>query len=473
MEASDVSYEKKVFATINWFDFVFSQEIAYKKKDLRKYFFSLYIDCLGYIIENEKDKIEPAVRDYILSKIKDTQNNSENTQLDSEICIKNLKKHILFGNKTDYRYLLFSEVLYSAEICNLSISDAYKNKIRQKLLFTDKEFQNVLLLVKNPEAISDTRVSKSFLRLNKFLDELENYNMLKVVNIGVCATMSAGKSSFVNALLGYDYLPMRTESTTARITSVYDNDNSSKLIGYTMKAKNILSLKDKLDSKSVDEWNSDDNIDRIILQGDLDNISNNGVIVAVHDTPGTNNSGDRNHHDITLDFLKNNKMDAIIFVANIEHLCTTDEADLLKELYEKVIVTQNIPVIFVLNKADSIDSEKETFDTVLTYYKDHAKELGFTNSSFIPISSKAARLLKMAIKNKSNLFTESEYDTFPLVVQKFTKRLNLNDGDEIPKSDDQEITIDGEIYKKEELITALFHTGINRIETEIETIVKR
>ena len=266
---------------------------------------------------------------------------------------------------------------------------------------------------------------------------------------------------------------MRNEPTTARITSVYDNDNTQKLIGFTMKDGELLSLNDCLDSKTVNAWNSDDKTDRIILQGDLDNIGNNGLIVAVHDTPGTNNSGDKSHHDITFEFLKNNKMDAIIFVANVEHLCTTDDAELLKELYEKVIELQNIPVIFVLNKADSVDTEKETLESVLTHYKDYIKELGFTNSSFFPVSAKAARLLKMAIKNKSDIFSESECDIFPSIVRKFTKRLNLSDVEEIQKADTTEITVDGEIYKKSELITALFHTGINRIEKEIETIIKR
>ena len=37
--------------------------------------------------------------------------------------------------------------------------------------------------------------------------------------------MGAGKSTFINALLGCDVLPARNEATTAKITSVYDRDN--------------------------------------------------------------------------------------------------------------------------------------------------------------------------------------------------------------------------------------------------------
>lgn len=473
MNANDISYEKKIFSAINWFDFVFSQEFTYKNKNLKCFYINLFVNCLNYSFEKEKDKIDTSLRDYFVTKIKTFQNNSGNTNLDSEICVKNIKRHIIWGNKTDYRYLLVSEFLYSLEICGLLFSDDIEIMLKNKLIFSEKEFQNALLLAENPFSIKNKRISKSYLLFNKFVEYINDYNALRVFNIGVCATMSAGKSSFVNALLGYDYLPMRNEVTTARITSVYDNDNARKMIGYTMKAENILSLNDCLDSKVVDEWNSDDNIDRIILQGDLDNIGNNGIIVAVHDTPGTNNSGDRNHHDITIDFFQNNKMDAILFVANAEHLCTNDEKSLLKELYDKIVSKQNIPVIFVLNKIDNLDTEKETLEEVIAHYKEFVEELGYTKTCFFPISAKAARLLKMAIKSKADSFTEAECDIFPSIVKKFTKRLNLSNGDGIQCSDNTKICIDGETYKKSELINALFHTGINRIETEIESIVKR
>ena len=464
---------KLYFSIINWFDFVYNQKFFYKKTDLTVYFLFLYNDFLNYLLETQNQYFDEVIKSYLQSKMQKYNADNNCIRLKSEDCSNKIKKHILFGNKTDYRYLLISEVIYSLNLFGLSMNQEFQEVLGKILCLKESTFLTLLEKSRNQQLITDKKTVQSFSAFNNFSKLLEEYNSLQVVNIGVCATMSAGKSSFINALLGNDYLPMRNEATTARITSVYDNDNARKMIGYTMKAKNILSLNDCLNSKVVDEWNSDDNIDRIVLQGDLDNIGNNGVIVAVHDTPGTNNSGDRNHHDITLDFLKNNKMNAIIFVANVEHLCTTDEAKLLKELYEKVIEPQNIPVIFVLNKADSIDTEKETLESVITHYKDYVRELGFTNSSFFPVSAKAARLLKMAIKNKSDIFSESEFDIFPSIVRKFTKRLNLSDGEEIQNTVTTKMTIDGEIYKESELITALFHTGINRIETEIETIVKR
>lgn len=464
---------KQYFSLINCLDFIYNQKFFYKKSDLTGYFLFLYNEFLNYLLDSRSQYFDAVTKSYLESKIQKYITDNNCTDLKSEDCTNKIRKHILFGNKIDYRYLLISEVIYSLNLFGISMDIELQRDLGKLFCIKEDSLLTLIEKSKNQQQIPDRKTVQSFSAFNNFSKSLEEYNSLRVVNIGVCATMSAGKSSFVNALLGYDYLPMRNEATTARITSVYDNDNARKMIGYTMKADNILSLNDSLDYKVVDEWNSDDNIDRIVLQGDLDNIGNNGIIVAVHDTPGTNNSGDENHHDITLDFLKNNKMDAIIFVANIEHLCTTDEAELLKELYEKVIESQNIPVIFVLNKADSVDTEKETLESVITHYKKYVNELGFTNSSFFPVSAKAARLLKMVIKNKSDSFSESECDIFPSIIRKFTKRLNLSEGEEIQKSFAEKMTVDGETYKKSELITALFHTGINRIEKEIEVIIKR
>ncbi len=44
-------------------------------------------------------------------------------------------------------------------------------------------------------------------------------------DVYVAATMSAGKSTFINAMLGCDLLPAANEATTATIATITDNDN--------------------------------------------------------------------------------------------------------------------------------------------------------------------------------------------------------------------------------------------------------
>lgn len=465
------SLNKKIFSIINWLDFSLNQKFFYKKTELTDAYLFLFSSFLFYIVGNQQNSIDGAVKDYLYKTVAAVLN--KYPQLDEVTCAKRIKKHFLFGNKTDFRYLLVSQIWYTVNLTGISAGDDFKNILREKLLFKEEEFSVALNYANNPQFIKDKMVAQSFSAYLDFVKNLASYNSLTIANIGVCATMSAGKSSFVNALLGYDYLPVRNEATTARVTSVYDNDHSEKLIGFTMNGDKVIRIEDNLSEKDVNVWNSDANISHILLQGDFDNIGNNGIVVAVHDTPGTNNSGDKTHHKITMDFLSSHKMDAIVFVANVEQLCTTDEKALLKELYEKVTAPQNIPMIFVLNKADSIDTEKESLEDVIVDYKEFVADIGFSDAKVFPVSSKAARLLKMAIKGHGNLFTESECDAFPSIVRKFTKRLILGNSDgSVTVSGNAQVSVDGEQYESAVLQTAFIHSGINTIEKEIESIVR-
>ena len=54
---------------------------------------------------------------------------------------------------------------------------------------------------------------------------ITNYISLPVYNVGIFATMGAGKSTFINALLNKDFIHAKNEACTAKITYISDNDN--------------------------------------------------------------------------------------------------------------------------------------------------------------------------------------------------------------------------------------------------------
>lgn len=251
-------------------------------------------------------------------------------------------------------------------------------------------------------------IEKTYKNFIDFKEQEEKYITLSKKNIAVCATMSAGKSTFVNALLGRDVLPVRSEATTSKITSVYDNDNSNSLIGFVDVNGKIVDRCLDTNLSIINGWNDDSNVSRIYLQGNLDGIGNNGIIAALHDTPGTNYSGDNTHHDITLKFLTSNKFDALIYVANTTQLCTTDESIMLKEIYKNVVDKNKTPVIFVLNKADCLDPEKEDVTEIIERYRNYLEEIGFNNAMVYPLSSKSARILKMVRNDLSENLTGKE-----------------------------------------------------------------
>lgn len=297
--------------------------------------------------------------------------------------------------------------------------------------------------------------AKSYTEFAEFKRSLKDYSMFNIKNIAVCATMSAGKSTFVNALLGRDVLPARNEATTAKITSVYDKDGAEKMVGYVTQNGKIIEQSADVTLEVIDKWNSSD-MERIYLQGDLDGIKNNGFVVAVHDTPGTNNSGDKSHHEVTMDFLQNNKMDALIFVANATQLCTNDERILLVELLNKVVEPSKLPVIFILNKADELDEEKESISDIQKRYVEYLNEIGFKEPKLFLLSAKAARLLKMAKNGRTENLTAREKRDLKSAIAEFTDLHDFSGG--------------GERKCESEIETALLRSGLQNVEKYIESL---
>ena len=297
-----------------------------------------------------------------------------------------------------------------------------------------------------------------------------NLFKLPIKNIAVCATMSSGKSTLVNALLGNDVLPARNEATTAKITSIYDRDGLNTIAGFCMNNNKLVDSSKKVTKTEIDSWNNNESVNHIYLQGDIDNISNEGKIVAVHDTPGTNNSGDKRHHDLTIEFLSKNKIDALIYVANCEQLSTTDEKTLLTEIKDICFKDKDIPFIFVLNKIDSLDLSKENFTKIYAEYENYLKNLGFNSPRIFPVSAKAARLFKMALKGKSENFTAKERADFYNEFNAFTEDYDFSMGNAVSyKSNlDRIIKIGRSEYTKKDLLNALNRTGLRTLEEYVE-----
>lgn len=313
-----------------------------------------------------------------------------------------LKKHFFWGCKVELRYLLMKQLFYDCSLFKYNLSEDDKIFILRELFLkkessiTDSSFEQLLSQVDAWGANQECSA-----HWNAFLEKETKYDGYGVFDVAVCATMSAGKSTFVNALLGNDVLPARNEATTAKITTVIDKDGLGKVYGFCGKKGKVTAVSDDVDYSLLDSWNSSEKVDRVFLQADLDRIANKNIVVTIHDTPGTNNSGDVSHHDMTVSFLKKQKIDAVIYVSSAEQLATCDEFGLLNELYG-LTKKKKTPVIFILNKIDSLDLEKEKLSDFIAIYRSMLKNVGFDESaSIIPVSSRQARLIKMLQKEKS------------------------------------------------------------------------
>ena len=432
----------EIFRIQSMIHFLNQQKFIQKKKDYSRLFVSvLDVLCSQYI--SQYGDFVPLEQ----SKQREVWINSTYGSF-----IKAVKK---LRRRKDYRPLLAQELVVLGRFFNSNVN-LHEPRLLALLGWKKKDISKIMVrLVKSPEYAAFVR----------FLEQEDQYFFLPKFNIAVCATMSAGKSTFINALLGHDYLPSRNEATTATITTVQDKDHSKSFFGCVETEMGIEPFSQEVTLEQMNCWNDSPSVQRIYLQGDLDNVGNHNAIVCVHDTPGTNNSGDENHHDITMNFLKNNPMDALIFVANGEHLCTNDEKRLLEDLQKYFSTTKRIPVIFALNKMDSFDTEKESLENIVRQYKTFVKELGFNDELVFPVSAKAARLFKMALKGNAGKFTAKErvsFDSYFHMLTQNSQEVNERFSIEIGKNS----------YPISAVKSALNQSGIFALEERMEILVQ-
>ncbi len=383
-----------------------------------------------------------------------------------------------------YKYLFLLELAYILKLGNIKYDTSLFIELFNKLHINRKQQQVLEEYISLVEAgktvessifLKDNQLKKNMLSIHPliaFINNEKQYYYLPRCNISVFSTMSAGKSSFINALLGHDYLPSKNEACTAKIASITDIDYIDYCLGYAIKNGEPVFC-GTVTQKILEEWNKDSEVTEIGLEGDLDRISSEQTVTVIHDTPGVNYSGNAEHKKVTLTHITESFPNIIICLLDATQMLTTDFSDALFDL--KKSNKNNAEIIFVVNKADSFDSKKESLKDCITTARTALKEYGFENPPIVPVSSRAARLFKMALNNRVD-FTETEIDDFVHYIRFFSWAENnfslfaVNVPCEFCKDTGYntkytgQIVIEENVYERQQITNALFFTGIPVIE---------
>ncbi len=319
--------------------------------------------------------------------------------------------------------------------------------------------KNIYFHCKNTKNIPCLK--QSINHISNTILQILRYNLLKQKHIAIVSTMSSGKSTFINALIGNEIFPETQQACTAKITSIYDNDNLDNINGISFYKNQIKHTKISVNKDIAKKWNDDDKIDRIIFEENLKNIYNDDKIVVVHATPGTNFSSNEEHKKTTIQFLENMNLDCVIFLINAMYIGTCDSLELLQQIY-KITKNKNIEILFVLNKIDTINKKDGDIDEILKKVKIFIEKAGFKNPTIITTSAKATRLFKMALEGKSDEFSEDEEDDFYIFFKKFFK------DEENQQNEIKNIKIGTKKYSKEQIENALKNTNFHIIEKIVD-----
>lgn len=215
----------------------------------------------------------------------------------------------------------------------------------------------------------------------------------------ILATMSAGKSTLLNALIGEDILPSSNEACTAKVIRYMGNDTTSMISSEI--------LVEPIYKDNLIQLNQNSEVSEVNLIGPIKSHLLNGMTVQYIDTPGVNNSQDESHGTLTYHVLETGDFDMILYVLNVTQLGITDDALLLSKLRTYLRNNPKKKVIFALNKIDQLDFEKESAEEILqNSVKYIKKSTGIRNPFVIGVSAFYAILVRKQMNEQ--LMTRKE-----------------------------------------------------------------
>ncbi|MFI3211072.1 MAG: dynamin family protein [Peptostreptococcaceae bacterium] len=293
----------------------------------------------------------------------------------------------------------------------------------------------------------------------------------KNLDIMVVATMSSGKSTFINSIIGREIIPSKNEACTAKICKIVNDKTRNDFCVFGLdKYKNKVFKYTSMNLECMDYLNDNEDILMSEIIGNIENLDTyNGMSVTIVDTPGPNNSQDITHSKITIDTIKNITDDTLVlYVINATQIGVDDDYNLLRLVRDEVYLKGGQDrVIFILNKIDQIDLQKESIEQVIINTKEYLKNSGVEEPYVYPASSYIAKNIRKVLSGEHVTKKEqrSFYDVDDLDLLKYVP-LNNSSKDELQDE------IDLCIKNRDEERELLYYTGIPYIEKAINDYIR-
>ncbi len=231
-------------------------------------------------------------------------------------------------------------------------------KTQKELLSRERELLNQIQITLVEYGVAE----KDQKALMESIQQLDDFFLLVVVG-----EFNAGKSAFINALMGERLLEEGVTPTTTKVN----------ILRYgTEKGKKVLS----------------ENVESLILDAEyLKEIS-------IVDTPGTN-AIVREHEEITSLFVP--RSDLILFVTSADRPYTESERVFLEQ-----IQSWGKKVVLVINKIDILQTP-ESLEEIQSFVAENAKKILKTDPEIFPVSAQQALKAKTG---EPSLWAESRFE---------------------------------------------------------------
>ena len=294
----------------------------------------------------------------------------------------------------------------------------------------------------------------------------------------VVATMSAGKSTLINAMLGTKLMPSKCEACTAIITRIIDNDNQSWKAKVYGQGKRLLETHEELTYEKMVRLNEDKEVSVIEVNGDIPFVDSKNISLVLIDTPGPNNSRDPEHKKVQSEFLSKSSKSLVLYIME-GTFGSNDDNQLLKRVADSMAVAgkqSKDRFIFVVNKMDNRkNGEDVSTDKALNNIRQYLQGHGINNPNLFPVAALPALNIKL-ISNGTELDVDTREETeFKVKKLNRNEQLHLESYATLPLSIKNEIA--RQLYEaegtKDDTDQALIHTGIVSLEAAIRQYVEK
>lgn len=316
-------------------------------------------------------------------------------------------------------------------------------------------------------------------------DDIKNaFKEAKSDEFEVCvvATMSAGKSTLVNAMLREKLMPSKQEACTAIITRIKDTDSEEWKAEVFDKEGKGIKPSDKLDKLTYEimkELNENENVSEIKVSGNIPFVTAEETSLVLIDTPGPNNARELNHGKTQNDFLKKSSKALVLYIMEPTFV-SGDNDKTLRHVADSMSVNgkkSKDRFIFVVNKLDDRkqeDSDNDMYNT-LKNIRDYLGKHKIENPNLFPIAALPALNIRLMTKGV-NLDVDT-IDETEVKVRKLNRNpeLHLEKYAPLPKSICNNINERlAEAERTQDVNTqALIHTGILSVEAAIRQYVQK
>ncbi|MGE7673454.1 dynamin family protein [Lysinibacillus sp. NPDC094403] len=312
----------------------------------------------------------------------------------------------------EYAGSIFIEPIDELKFINQKYTGLKKNKF---YIHQYKEYENELPRLVEKFVINPKQPEKLINEINQLLGVMgftvtsTEGKINKKKRILVTATMSAGKSTLINALIGKKIMATKNDSCTARTYEIIEGPKAEDVICDFQNNR----FKVKKDIPDVLHTVTDPNLRIYSRMYHL----RDKYLWELNDTPGINSSTDPEHKYITHEMIKINDFDVLIYVMNGNHLGSHDDLEHLEFIRNHV---DHSKIIFVINKVDQFRKEQDSIETSCQKAIEQLKDLKFRNPKVYPLSAYAAYLFKLELLGQ--VLDEDEEDELIMFKRKFNRK---------------------------------------------------